>query len=246
MLAGARLVAVANQTPADVASEFAVTQFIVRQLLNGMATAALVRVQACTNSGGAVPVGTVDVVVLVDMVTEDGQTIPHGTIFKAPYMRMQGGANALILDPEPGDIGVCVFAMRDSSAVKGDPEAARNRSPSPGAPPGSRRTYSLSDALYLGGMLNGLPTQTVRFSEAGIEIKSPTAIILEAPAIQLKGPVEQTGGDVTMAAALAVAGNLGVGGNLAVTGSTVGAGVDLNTHVHSGVESGGDNSGPPV
>ena len=35
-------------------------------------------------------------------------------------------------------------------------------------------------------------------------------------------------------------------GNLNILGTTLGAGVNLNTHVHTGVESGPDNSGPPV
>lgn len=231
---------IANQTPSDVASEYATIAFIVRQLTSGMATAALVRVQACTNNGGLSPVGTVDVQLLVDQITEDGQTIPHGTIFKAPYQRMQGGANAIILDPEPGDLGVCVFAMRDSSSVKASPAAALSRAPIPGAPPGSRRTFSLSDALYIGGMLNGVPVQRIQFTPAGIIVSSPTAITLEAPVINLKGPIVQTDGDVSLAQ------NLSVGGNLAINGTTIGNGVDLNTHVHGGVQAGGDYTGPPT
>lgn len=238
--------AVANQTPASVASEYATIAFIVQQLTSGMATAALVRVQACTNNGSLTPVGTVDVQLLVDQITEDGQTIPHGTIFKAPYQRMQGGTNAVILDPEPGDLGVCVFAMRDSSSVKADPDAARNRQPVAGAPPGSRRIFSLSDALYIGGMLNAVPVQFLQFAADGIVVKSPVAISFEAPVINFIGDVSQTDGDVTMAQKLDVGGDLSVVGDLAVAGSTVGSGVNLNTHVHSGVTAGGADTGPPT
>lgn len=238
--------AVANQTPANVASEYATIAFIVQQLMSGIATAALVRIMACTNTGDLAPVGTVDVQLLVDQVTEDGQTVPHGTIFKAPYQRMQGGTNAIILDPEPGDLGVCVFAARDISAVKADPDAVRNRAPIVGAPPGSRRTFNLSDALYIGGMLNAVPVQFLQFTAAGIIVKSPSAITLEAPIINLTGAVVQSAGDVTIAQNLDVAGNLSTAGNLAVDGSTIGAGVNLNTHTHSGVTAGGANTGPPV
>lgn len=232
--------AVANQTPASVASDYATIAFIVSQLMGSMATAALVRVQACTNAGGIVPVGTVDVVLLVDMQTEDGRTIPHGTIFKAPYMRIQGGTNAVILDPQAGDIGLCVFAMRDISAVKSDPNAARSRQPSPGAPPGSRRTFSLSDALYVGGMLNGAPVQYVQFEAGGIKVKSPAQITLEAPTIVIQGAVEQSGGNVSIAQDLAV------GGAAAVTGDVTGQGTSLHTHVHGGVQPGGGDTGPPT
>lgn len=238
--------AVSNQTPADVASDYASIQFVVRQLMLGMATAALVRVQACTNEGDLSPVGTVDVRLLVDMQTEDSQTIPHGTIFQAPYHRIQGGANAIILDPMAGDIGVCVFAMRDISAVKADPNAARDRTPNPGAPPGSKRVFSLSDALYIGGMLNGVPVQFIQFNGEGITIKSPNAVTIEAPTINLKGAVMQTDGDMSVADNLDVGGNLAVTGDMAITGSTIGAGVDLNTHTHGGVTAGSDPTGPPL
>lgn len=220
-----------------------------------MATATLVRVMACTNAGGVVPVGTVDVQLLVDQVTGDGETVPHGTVFKAPYSRLQGGANAIILDPEPGDIGVCVFASRDISAVKSDPNAARNRQPVAGAPPGSKRTYSLSDALYVGGVLNAVPTQFVQFNADGIRVVSPTLVRVEAPSIDLvateevnviapqinlQGNVAQTDGNVTMS------GTLDVQGNIATPAEVTAGNIGLKTHKHGGVTPGGGQSGGPV
>lgn len=229
---------VANQTPASVASEYATIQFIVQQLINGMATAALVRVQKCTNAGELAPVGKADLQFLTDQVASDGQTIPQGTVFAAPYVRMQGGGNAVILDPAPGDLGVCVFAMRDISPIKKDPQAALERSPVPGAPPGSKRTYSLSDALYIGGMLNAAPTQYVRFSAAGIELVSPTKVTLQAPEIDLKGEVVQTGGNVSMSNDLNVSGT--VHGAVDVIADTISG----KTHVHSDPQ--GGDVGPPI
>lgn len=225
---------IANQTPQDVASDYATTRFIIEQILNGVATAALVRIQDCTNAGGVEPVGMVTVQLLVDMVTQEGDTVPHGQLFRVPYVRWQGGVNAVILDPEAGDLGVCVFASRDISAVKGDPEAARTRAPTAGAPPGSRRVYSLSDAIYIGGLLNKVPEQFVQFSADGIMLKSPTKVTIEAPQIDLKGPITQTGGDVTMAA------------GLAVSGTMTGQGTNLHTHKHGGVTVGGGQTGVPV
>lgn len=244
-----------NQQPRDVASDYATIQFVVGQLTQGMATATLVRVMACTNDGGLSPVGTVDVQLLVDQVTGDGQTVPHGVVFKAPYSRIQGGANAIILDPQPGDLGVCVFASRDISAVKSDPVAARDRMPVAGATPGSKRIFSLSDALYMGGMLNGVPTQFIQYNSDGIRIVSPTRVRVEAPTIDLiaegvvniqaptinlKGEVVQTDGDVSMAQDLDVTGT--VTGHTDVIADTISG----KNHTHSGVTPGGGNSGPPV
>lgn len=225
--------ALGNQTPQSVASEYATLQFIIQQMLLGLATATLVKVVACTNDGGLSPAGTVDVQLLVDMVTQDGQTIPQGVVYKAPYLRMQGGVNAIILDPEPGDMGVCVFASRDISALKNAAQAALSRSPVPGAPPGSARIYSLSDALYLGGMLNATPTRHVRFTNAGIEVVAPDAVTIQAPTINLKGNVVQTDGDVSMSQTLTVSVDVEAGG------------ISLVDHTHGGVQSGSSDTDPP-
>jgi hypothetical protein len=236
------MTAAPNQQPRNVALDYAAIQFVVQQLVAGMATATIVRVMACTNEGGVVPVGTVDVQLLVDQITGDGETIPHGTVFRAPYSRMQGGTNAVILDPQPGDLGVCVFASRDISAIKTDPDAARNRAPVPGAPPASRRTFSLSDALYVGGLLNGVPVQFVQFNAEGIRIVSPTlvrveapqvdivaaggVVNVEAPTINLKGDVAQTDGNVTMS------GTLDVQGNITTPAEVTAGNIGLKTHKH--------------
>lgn len=244
-----------NQQPRDVATEYGTIQFIVGQLVLGMATATLVRVMACTNEGGVAPVGTVDVQLLVDQITGDGQTVPHGTVFKAPYNRIQGGTFAVILDPQPGDIGVCVFASRDISAIKADPNAARNRQPIAGATPGSRRTFSLSDALYVASVLNPTPTAYVQFNSEGVRIVSPIRVRVEAPTVELiaedvanieaptinlKGDVVQTAGNVTMS------GTLDVQGQIHSATDVIADTISGKTHTHSGVTPGGGTSGPPV
>ena len=129
------MTAVPLQAPRNVASDYAALQFVVDQLLHRMQTAMPVRVMAVTNDGGVDPVGRVDVLPLVNQVSGDGQAIPHATIFNVPYSRLQGGTNAVILDPQVGDIGMCLFASRDISAVKADPQAAANNG---GANPGSQ------------------------------------------------------------------------------------------------------------
>jgi hypothetical protein len=234
------------QQPRNTASDFAALQFIVDQMLHRMQTAMPVRVMACTNDGGVTPVGTVDVVPLVNQLTGDGTAVPHATIFKVPYSRLQGGRNAVIMDPEPGDIGMCVFASRDISAVKADPQAAADNG---GAIPGSLRTYDFADAVYLFGILNQVPEQFVQFNPDGIRVVSPTLvrveaptaevvaderITLQAPTIELKGDVTHTDGDITSS------------GKYTGQDDVIGNGTSLHTHKHSGVVPGGGQSGPPV
>ena len=150
--------------------------FVIQQALAKVQTATLVQVQACSNDGGVSPVGTVDVLILVNQINSQGVPTPHVTMYSLPYLRFQGGANAVIMDPQPGDIGIAVFASRDITNVKSTKAQAN---------PGSYRTHDFSDGLYLGGVLNGVPSQYLRFTAEGITFLSPTAITITAPAISI-------------------------------------------------------------
>lgn len=221
-------------TPQTAKSEYSTLAFICQQLINKTATVMPVLVVACTNSGGLVPAGTVDIQPLVDQITGARQTFPHGVIFRVPYFRLQGGpSTAIIIDPAPGDIGAALFCMRDISALKADPTAALTRVPSAGAPPGSLRVYDWADALYLGGFLNpDTVTQYARFSAAGIELVSPTRVRLQAPAIELIGPV--TASSTVDAAGV-------IHSDVDVVSDTISG----KTHTHGGVAVGGANTAVP-
>lgn len=166
-----------QQTPADSASEFNAHHFLIKTILSGIATATLVQVKKVTNDGGLSPTGFVDLLPLINQIDGDGNSMPHPTIFNCPYGRLQGGANAVIIDPQVGDIGFAIFASRDTSSVVANKAQAN---------PGSRRRFDWADALYIGvSTLTEVPTQYVRFSAAGIEIVSPTEVKLSAPTVEI-------------------------------------------------------------
>lgn len=180
------------ERPGTSANQFNALRLLVDGMLARVRTATLVQVKAVTNSGGVAEVGFVDIEPLVNQVDGIGQATPHATIFKCPYLRVQGGANAIILDPQVGDIGIAVFADRDISSATANKGKAN---------PGSRRRFSMADGLYLGGVLNGVPSQYVRFSSAGIEIHSPTQVKLTAPDVRIDAnTVEVNAQTVTVAA----------------------------------------------
>ena len=166
-----------QQTPNDGVGAFNPQQFLIWSILSRVRTVTLVEVVAVTNSGGDIPAGFVDVKPLVQMVDGNKNTFSHATIFHCPYFRMQAGGNAVILDPQEGDIRLACFADRDiSSVVRTQLEA----------PPGSSRLFDMADALYIGGVLGTEnPTQFVRFSASGIEVSSPVQIKLDAPDIEI-------------------------------------------------------------
>lgn len=135
-------------------------------------------------SSGVEPVGLVDVRVLVASISGDDMVVDYPEVLNVPYMRLQGGANAVIIDPEVGDIGIGQFCSRDITAVKNARKAA---------PPGSRRAYDFSDCMYTGGFLNQAPTQYIQFTENGIIIHSPAKVKGEAPTVQMAAPLVQLG-----------------------------------------------------
>lgn len=154
--------------PSDFDSEQNGLNFAIQQAMLKLQTSLPVRVMAVRNAGLA-PVGQVDIQVLVDMVDGQGNTVQHGTISNVPYFRLQGGTNAVIVDPAPGDIGMACFCSRDISAVKSVKDAA---------PPGSWRSHDFSDARYLGGFLNGTPTSYIQITEGGILVHSTSGVKL--------------------------------------------------------------------
>lgn len=237
-------------TPGESADPVGAQEFMVRMILGKMATATLVKVVACTNSGSVSPVGFVDVQPLVNQLDGAGKAFPHGVIYNLLYFRLQGGANAVIIDPQPGDIGMAAFANRDISSVKANKSQSN---------PGSFRQFDMADGMYFGGMLNATPSQYVQFSGSGITITSPTAITLNAPTITMNAStsITATAPNSTINSSTTINGPLAQGtgsagggatmqGPLTVNEDVTASGTSVHTHVHSGVQSGGSNTGGPV
>jgi phage baseplate assembly protein gpV len=238
------------QSPTDFLNEFNAQNFLIWSILSRIATATLVQVQEVTTTGGVAPVGFVNILPLVNQMDGSGNTTPHGIIFNCPYLRMQGGANAIILDPQVGDIGIAVFASRDLSSVIASKAQA---------PPGSRRRYDMADGLYLGGVLNGVPTQFVEFSATGIRISSPQQVKLDAPDVLLQSgstleidaaTLSFTAPTVNLTASSGLTLTtplLTINGNIASTGTITNNGLPVDsTHVHTGVTTGSGNTGTPL
>ena len=200
-------------------------RFMVQQMLNGIQTVALVKVVKVSSPAGVAPVGTLDVQPLVHQMTGARESVPHGVIHGIPYFRLQGGSNAVILDPQVGDIGMCGFCSRDSSSAIANKGFAN---------PNTYRRFDWSDGLYFGGLLNGTPQQYVQFAEDGIRLVSPHKVTLQAPDIELHGAV-------TASSTVAVQGEISSQADVKV------GTVRLKTHVHPAKppSSPGEKSGVP-
>lgn len=228
--------------PSDTTSDFNVISFIIQQALARVRTTVLVKVVSVTNDGELSPVGFVDAQPLVNMLDGAGQAQQHGILLNLVYFRLQGGTNAIIIDPKVGDIGYTVIADRDISAVKSSKAQAN---------PGSFRRFDLADGIYCGGILNGVPEQYVQMNSEGVKIadKNGNSIAMTALGIVITGTVIvnniEITGTITGASGGTYAGNIATTGT--VTGSEVSAGgIALTTHHHGGVQTGGGNTGPAL
>lgn len=172
------------QTPTAGNSEFNATHFLINSLLAKVNTTALVKIISVSNNDTLAPVGFVDMQLMVNPMTASKVPVKASVIYHCCYFRLQGGTNAIIIDPKPNDIGIAVFASKDISAVQ------RTRKVSN---PGSDRVFDLADGIYLGGVLNGAPVQYMQFTGAGINVTSNVAITINAPNINLTGTVRANG-----------------------------------------------------
>ena len=233
------------------ASQYNATASQMQQALRKINTAEPVRVVS-VQPGAVGPVGMVSVQPLVNLVTGTGDGMAQSTLYQLPYLRIQGGENAVIVDPKPGDMGLAVYAMRDTEGVKA------NRDGNP-ANPGSARTYSKGDGFYLGGFLNGQPKRYVMVDDTGItlddgqggklELKGGKLTITAPAGIESTSPTEvhntpalTMGGDGAVATMNA---DMQINGTVTSTGDQVAGSISQMQHTHTGVQTGSGNTGKP-
>lgn len=233
------------------ASQYNATDFQMQQALRKINTAEPVRVVS-VQPGAVGPVGIVSVQPLVNLVTGTGDGMAQSTLYQLPYLRIQGGENAVIVDPKPGDMGLAVYAMRDTEGVKA------NRDGNP-ANPGSARTYSKGDGFYLGGFLNAQPKRYVMVDDTGItlddgqggklELKGGKLTITAPAGIESTSPTEvhntpalTMGGDGAVATMNA---DMQINGTVTSTGDQVAGSISQMQHTHTGVQTGSGNTGKP-
>jgi len=249
--------------PADGNADENVIAFIVRQMLGQVDTMKLVKVVKVTPGqaaeGGVAPPGTVDVVPLINQIDGNGNATKHGTVFGLPWLRIGGGKNAVAIDPEVDDIGIAVVSDRDISNVKSTKKQAN---------PGSLRKFDIADGVYLGAILSAAPERYVVMNSDGLKAKDKDGneVAMTSTGIKLTDKsgnvLEMKDGGIFVTGNLVVSGNLQLAGSVQddsgglyggdiVTGGEVvaksgAANVHLSTHLHSGVTTGGGQSGVPV
>jgi len=182
------------------ASEYNALAFIIEGIVKGLVNTAIpVRVDSCTvnsEAGKMKPAGYVSVTPLIRQRSADGKGLDPVSIPQLPFFRLRAGKAAVVLDPQPGDIGFAIFAQQDISNLQQEGTEP--------VPAGTFRAYDMSDGFYMGGLLSAAPTTWVFLDPAGenieinapkdIVLKSGTRISIEAPEIDVNAPLGAEGG----------------------------------------------------
>lgn len=169
--------------PTSDTGNFNARWFMVDQMIKRISTATLVQVQAITTTSLVAPIGTMSVTPLVHMLDGANNISKHGKVQNIAYCRMQAGKNAVIMDPQVGDIGLAVFCDRDTSVVRKTKKAAA---------PGSRRRFDKSDGVYVMTVLGDTPTRYVQFRQDGTIIVgnadagNPFELVVAKDHVQMK------------------------------------------------------------
>lgn len=232
----------ANASPANQL-DFIIERKI-RELVN---TSALVRVDSCSSTEENGPAGYVSATQLVAQTDADGNALPMVSIPQMPHFRLQGGIAAIIIDPVPGDIGVASFCKADSSTVgAGTSEPQR---------PGSFRCFDQADGMLIATVSNKAPEVWIKLdqkkkvtiyapegctieTDKTVTIKAAERVVMETPIVEVQGVIQQTG-TLGSGASSFKGGIQNSGGDITSNGIT------LETHLHTGVQPGSGDSGPP-
>lgn len=206
------------QDPSVASTDESADAFAATQLINRISTATLVKImKVAPDTPGAVKaIGRVDVQPLVNQIDGYGKATPHGTVHSLNYFRFAGGKNAVLLDPQEGDIGIMLTCDRDTSSVKATGTRAN---------PGSRRRFDMADGVFFGIALGQSQIeQYIAFTKNGIDHhdKNGNTFIMGPTGVLINGCLINKDGDVITK-----------------------HGTNLDTHTHTLVTPGSGNSGPP-
>lgn len=181
---------------------------------------------------GEAPGLVVDVLPLVARKDQTGAMVNNSTVYDVPVWRLQRGTSAIVMNPVAGDIGLIAICDRDTSLVR----ANRKESAA-----GSNRRHNKSDAVYLGGLLNGAPDQVIEFADGAINIRTPNPVNINCSSANITAPSGVTVTSPTMH----VTGNITAAGDITDNNGSQGASLktlrdayDRHKHQVQGVESG--------
>jgi phage baseplate assembly protein gpV len=209
---------------------------IVESLLSRVNTAIPVRVDkviSAESAGG--PAGWVSATALVCQLDGWDQVVEPVFIPRLPYLRLQSGKAAIVMDPQVGDVGLAVFADRDSSLLE---QGRHNPRPKQ---PGTFRRFSKSDGFYIGGFLGQTPETFIELDPEArhIRIHGPEKVTVECRNAEVNAgeSVEISTQRACLSApkGTTINGDVLINGSIAWTGEAMGDGLGGPTRFRNGI-----------
>lgn len=212
-----------NRSPYDQNNEQLQHEFITKSLINkNINTCDWIKVVAVD------PIKkTVDVTPLVSQLSANKDALEHSIIYDLPYINLQASLATLIITPVVGDMGLCIYAQNDVSGVQASKDSA---------PPTSLRTFDYSDGCFI-GMISAIAPNPITY----IELKDEQIKLLVGNSV-----ITLVDGKITLDSTTVEinASNLNINADTAFTGTLTSNGKNIsNSHVHTGVMSGGSLTG---
>lgn len=159
---------------------------------------------------------------LIAVVTTDNQQVPRAQVASVPVYRFGAGGFFVSFLLKPGNTGWLKAADRDTSIFQQTGQAS---------PPNTQRKHSFSDGMFFPDIMTESPDIAEENAAACViqSIDGSVCIALDAGKITITAP------------------NINFVGNVGITGAFSNNGVNIgSTHVHTEVETGVDDSGPPL
>lgn len=237
--------------------------FIESTIRDTVNTAEIMMIGQADEQGNESTGGRAIATPIVSQTDGFNNAIPTTAIPNLPFYRPQAGKAAILMQPQPGDKAVAVFAKRDSSGV--DVETDKS------VQPGSFRSFDQADGFLINGFLGEAPEIWLLLDPASGKIELSTkAADLEITCRESGDMLIKTGsGNITIQAGNGGEGTITLDGEVIITrtiqvmnkndegqsqlrggfnnedGMVTSNTITLETHNHTGVEPGSGNTGSP-
>ncbi|HBT4923468.1 TPA: hypothetical protein MB374_001527 [Klebsiella pneumoniae] len=168
-------------SPVDSSCDANMLGYVFGRLIGNMTFVKIVKVIEVDISKGIV-----DLEGLLYTVNANGESLNDGgRFFSIPYLRLQRGSSAVVMNPVVGDIGLMVCCDRDITGIK-DTKT--------GSVPTSGRLHSAADGIYLTSIacLSTNPSQYIEFSDNKITIVAPHGLHVDGD-ITTNGTITASG-----------------------------------------------------
>lgn len=212
-------------------SDYNATEQQINKAFNKLNTAWIGRIVSCSSDGVN---GSKTVIAVPVVATVDGQGNQQGAVnyVELPHYRVNAGVCGIIIDPQPGDLGVFVVCKKNSSkAPAGQTET-----------PASFRQFNMADSVMIATIHTSAPTVYIHLKQDGtIDVNATTAVTVKAPTVNVEAESTYN----LTAPQINIKGTVQLDGTLTASGNVTGAGISLNSHVHGSVMSGPSDTGVP-